>query len=79
MNISIIFYMIGWLFNTVAMLMIFPFLVSIYYKEHCGIYFILCALIYFIIGFIFTRKRPKNDRFFAREGLQQPFHGFYYP
>lgn len=68
MNISIIFYMIGWLFNTVAMLMIFPFLVSIYYKEHCGIYFILCALIYFIIGFIFTRKRPKNDRFFAREG-----------
>ena len=68
MNITMIFYMLGWLLNTIAALMLFPFLVSIYYREPCGIFFIICALIYFIIGFLLTRKRPKNDRFFAREG-----------
>ena len=65
MNVSMIFYMLGWLLNTIAALMIFPFLVSIYYKEHCGIYFILCALVYAIIGVLLIRKHPKNDRFSA--------------
>ncbi|MBR1597827.1 MAG: TrkH family potassium uptake protein [Lachnospiraceae bacterium] len=68
MNVAMIFYMLGWLLNTIAALMIFPFLVSVYYKEHCGIYFILCALIYAAIGILLTRKHPKNDRFFAKEG-----------
>lgn len=69
MNIPMISYMLGWLLNTIAALMLFPFMVSLYYKEPNGRYFIFCALAYFIIGFIFTRKRPKNERFFAREGF----------
>ena len=68
MNKSMISYMLGWLLNTIAALMIFPFLVSIYYKEPSGKYFIICALIYLVVGFLFTRKRPKNDKFYAKEG-----------
>ena len=62
-------YMLGWLLNTIAALMLFPFMVSLYYGEPNGRYFIFCALAYFIVGFIFTRKRPKNERFFAKEGF----------
>lgn len=69
MNIPMISYMLGWLLNTIAALMLFPFMVSLYYGEPSGRYFIFCALAYFIVGFIFTRKRPKNERFFAREGF----------
>ena len=69
MNIPMISYMLGWLLNTIAALMLFPFMVSLYYGEPNGRYFIFCALAYFIVGFIFTRKRPKNERFFAKEGF----------
>lgn len=69
MNITIILYLLGWLFNTMAALMILPFAVSIYYKEHCGKYFLICSLILFVIGFFLTRKRPKNTRFYAKEGF----------
>lgn len=69
MNISMIFYLLGWLLNTISALMLLPFAVSVYYKEPCGIYFIVCALSYFIIGFLLTKKRPKNQRFFAKEGF----------
>lgn len=68
MNKFMISYMLGWLLNTIAALMIFPFLVSLYYKESCGKYFLICSLIYIAVGVFFTRKRPKNERFFAKEG-----------
>ena len=68
MNFSMIFYLLGWLLNTISALMLLPFAVSIYYKEPSGRWFIICAVVYFIIGFLLTRKHPKNDRFFAKEG-----------
>ncbi len=69
MNKLMISYLLGWILNIIAALMILPFIVSLYYKEACGKYFILCSLVYLIIGYIFTRKRPKNERFFAKEGF----------
>lgn len=69
MNITMIFYMLGWILNIMAGLMMFPFMVSIYYKEANGKYFILCAFIMLFIGFLLTRKRPKNTKFYAKEGF----------
>lgn len=69
MNIRMMFYLLGWLFNTVAALMILPFTVSIYYGEDCGKYFLICSLAMFFIGMFLTRKRPKNAKFYAKEGL----------
>ncbi len=69
MNITMIFYLLGWLLNTVAALMILPFTVSIYYGEDCGKYFLLCSLVMFMIGLFLTRKRPKYTKFYAKEGL----------
>lgn len=69
MNITMIFYLLGWLLNTVAALMILPFTVSIYYGEGNGKYFLICSLIMFTIGLVFTKKRPKNTKFYAKEGF----------
>lgn len=64
-----IFYLLGWLLNTVAALMILPFTVSIYYGEDCGKYFLLCSLVMFMVGLFLTRKRPKYTKFYAKEGF----------
>lgn len=64
-----IFYLLGWLLNTVAALMILPFTVSIYYGEACGKYFLLCSLVMFMVGLFLTRKRPKYTKFYAKEGF----------
>lgn len=69
MNITMIFYLLGWLLNTVAALMILPFTVSIYYGEDCGKYFLLCSLVLFMVGLFLTRKRPKYTKFYAKEGF----------
>ncbi len=69
MNITMIFYLLGWLLNTVAALMILPFTVSIYYGENCGKYFLLCSLVMFMVGLFLTRKRPKYTKFYAKEGF----------
>lgn len=69
MNISIIFYLLGWILNIVAALMVFPFAVSVYYGESEGKYFLICAVIMFAIGLGLTRKRPKNAKFYSREGF----------
>lgn len=64
-----IFYLLGWILNTIAALMLVPFAVSIYYSEDVGRYFLICSLIMFAVGFALTRKRPKNSKFYAREGF----------
>ncbi len=69
MNIRMMFFLLGWLLNTVAALMILPFTVSIYYGEDCGKYFLICSLAMFMAGIFLTRKRPKNAKFYAKEGF----------
>lgn len=69
MNITMIFYLLGHILNTVSALMIFPFLVSIYYREPCGKYFLICGISMALIGILLTRKRPENSKFYAREGF----------
>ena len=69
MNITMIFYMLGWILNVIAGLMLAPFLVSLYYGEPSGKYFIIVGFIMLIVGFMLTRNRPKNTKFYAKEGL----------
>lgn len=69
MNITMIFYLLGWILNTMAALMLLPFAVSIYYGESCGKYFLICALAMFMVGICLTKKRPKNTKFYAKEGF----------
>lgn len=69
MNIIMIIYMLGWILNVIAGLMLLPIGVGIYYKESNVKYFCICALIMVAIGVLLTRKKPQNTKFYAKEGF----------
>lgn len=68
MNVRMIFYMLGWVLNTVATMMLVPFGVSVYYQENSGVYFLICALVMVVAGVLLVRKRPDNTAIYAKEG-----------
>lgn len=69
MNYSIITYVLGYIFNFSALFMLLPCLVAVIYRENDGWWFLLFAIVVGIIGFLLTRKKPKNKTFYAREGM----------
>lgn len=68
MNVKMIIYMLGWLLNTVATMMLVPFAVAIYYHEDSGRYFLACAMVLFATGLFLVAKKPEKKSFFAKEG-----------
>lgn len=71
MNISMIKYIIGYILKLEAGFLIFPLLVSFYFKENASMYksYFYTITILLFIGFTFSRKLPKNQKMFAKEGL----------
>ncbi len=69
MNYSIILYIVGWVLNFEGAFLLLPFFTSLIYGEKGGISFLICSLCSFLAGFIITRKKPSNKRFYAREGF----------
>lgn len=68
MNYSMIFYILGWIFNIEAVFMILPGITAIIYQEKTGLAFLVTMLICLVIGLPLTRKRPTNKVFHAKEG-----------
>lgn len=69
MNYSIIFNIIGWVIKVQGFLMLLPALVSVIYQEKNSGIFFSCAVIYYIVGKFLTLKKPKDNRFYAKEGF----------
>lgn len=69
MNFSIIAYILGWVLRFQGFFMIFPLITSVIYQEHEGIWFFICIVGCVLAGTLMTRKRPKNNMFYAREGF----------
>ena len=68
MNYSMIFYILGWIFNFEAVFMILPGITAIIYQEKDGLAFAVTMLICLAVGIPLTRKRSKNEVFHAKEG-----------
>ncbi len=68
MNYSMIFYIIGWILNVEAVLMIPSVVVAALYKEKSGVVFAAVIVFSAAIGLLLVRKQPKNKVFYAREG-----------
>lgn len=71
MNTKMIKYIIGYILKLEAGFICLPLFVSFYFKEDL---FISKAHFYTIVillvcGFLFSRKLPKNQKIFAKEGL----------
>lgn len=69
MNFRIILYIIGYVLKIEGLLMVAPAVVGAIYgeKEYFG--FLLCAAATFVIGFLLSFKRPKNQVFYSKEAF----------
>lgn len=69
MNRSMIIYMLGWIMNIEALLMLLPVLTAAVYHESIGFTYLAVAAMCGLLGFACTRRKPKSTMFFAREGF----------
>lgn len=69
MNIAFIIYIIGWILSIEAVSLLLPALVGLIYQEQVGLYYLISGVGCLIFGLILTRKKPKNQKLFAREGF----------
>lgn len=69
MNHSIIIYMLGWIMNIEAALMLIPILTAVVYKEGIISCYAGVAVVCAVLGFLCTRKKPKVRMFFCKGRL----------
>ncbi len=59
----------GWLLNFIAGFMTLPCIVAVIYGEKTGFIYLGTLLVCLVCGVLITRKKPKNQVFYAREGF----------
>lgn len=69
MNYSIIGYILGWVLTIESLFLFLPCIVALVYQEQQGYAFLAVAVIGTLLGFLITRKKPKNNVFFTKEGF----------
>lgn len=69
MNKSFIRYTVLSVLGFEGLAIIISAIVGMCFKESQAWYFFSCGLVYLLIGFINYRNKPKNNVFFAKEGL----------
>jgi trk system potassium uptake protein TrkH len=68
MNRSIILYILGYVIMLEGILMLLPCLVALIYQEQEGIYYLAVAIFSMLLGLIITRRKPKHNVFYLKEG-----------
>lgn len=68
MNYSMIFYIIGWVLNVEAALMIPSVIVAAIYGEISGLAIAVSLVICLLLGLPLIRKQPENKVLYARDG-----------
>jgi len=69
MNKSIVFYIIGWILNIEAALMVPSAVCSAVYGEKSGFAFLIAMALCLLFGIPLSLRKPKNKVFFAKEGF----------
>ena len=70
MNYSIIVYILGWVLNIEAAAMLLPCVVALIYGETAQLFsFLITVAVSFIVGLLMHLKKPKNTKFYAKEGF----------
>lgn len=68
MNRAIIRYILGNVLKIEAALMLLPCIVSVFYNETEGMYFLLVAVLSGVLGIAMTVKKAENTVFYLKEG-----------
>jgi len=69
MNIPYILYLCSRVIVILALLLLLPLAVSLYYRDGCLLAFFLPIILMLGIGLVFGRKKPVKGTLFAREGF----------
>lgn len=69
MNYSVVIYILGWIMEIEAAFLALPGIVSVIYGESGGFAFLWVALGSAVVGSVIILHRPKNMRFYLREGF----------
>ena len=64
-----VLYILGWILNIEALFMLLPIGTAVIYREHEGIWFALAMAILAALGFLLTWRKPRQMRFYMREGF----------
>ena len=64
-----VLYILGWILNIEAAFMSLPILTAVIYHEKQGLMFVIAMVLCCICGSLLSFKRPKNMRFYVREGF----------
>ncbi|MCD7775994.1 MAG: TrkH family potassium uptake protein [Firmicutes bacterium] len=69
MNLSMIFYVLSWVLCFSGVFLTVPVITAAAYGEwDVFVVYLTTAIIYFALGFICMRRKPKEKRFYARDG-----------
>lgn len=68
MNNSVIRYILGCVLKIEAILLLFPCLVAVIYKETEGVYYLFSVVVCGILGILLTLKKPVSFVFYLKEG-----------
>ena len=69
MNAKSIRYILGWILNIEALLMLLPVATAVVYREEEGIAYALVMAVCAAVGALMTYKKPNNPSFYAKEGF----------
>lgn len=68
MNGGMIRFILGSVLKVESVLLLFPYIVAVFYRESAGYWFLLTAVLSFVIGYLMVRKKPANTVFYLKEG-----------
>ncbi|NLJ89975.1 MAG: TrkH family potassium uptake protein [Clostridiales bacterium] len=69
MNLKMVVFILGYIMRLEGALLLLPLVVAIYYKDATIASFLITMLLLFLIGYILSFKKPKNQIIYAKEGL----------
>lgn len=69
MNKKMIFYTLGKMLKMEGYLLLLPFLTGIIYQESVAIYYLMVAMVVWLLGLLMSYHKPKNHTIYAREGF----------
>ena len=61
-------FILGSVLKVESVLLLFPCIVAVFYRESAGYWFLLTAVLSFVIGYLMVRKKPANTVFYLKEG-----------
>lgn len=64
-----ILYLLGFILLLTAAFMILPMIVALFFSEKAGLAFLVTAAVCAVLGILLRLKKPKNTKFYAREGF----------